>query len=634
MDRPFSIFRVLGMLAWFLLIALQFASYTESEGITNEDKASSANATAFPKEALPTASGYLIVNETTGAKMFFAYYEATEPDSDQKDTPIILWLQGGPGCSSMIGNFYELGPYRISESLNIEPNPAPWNRRYGVLFIDNPVGTGFSVAPSDADIPLNQDDVAKDLYTALRSFFNLFPPFRQRPFFLAGESYAGKYVPALGFFLMGKLNKAEQQLRQRLRFKRDGEGGFRHPFRLDGLIIGNGLTHPRTQVQAHADIAYSAGLLDQQQRQKAKEWAEKVVAHIDKEEWQEAFQERTNLVNWIQNVSGIATPLDIRRTRAYHHNKDKQEYLALYLNRPEIKDVLKADPAITWVSCSPRVRKHMSNDTMKSTKHLLVDLLSRVPVLLYQGIYDIKDGAACSLEWMREIEWEGMERFWAVDRRLWEVEGEVAGYWREHDMLTHVVLHGAGHEVPADQPLYSQRMIETWITKQRAAARKIEFVSGEVFSDEEVREALSEQALSAQPVAGQEGSSPASVGVGGGGAEEEGGKGGDDYMGAVMGDLMKGFVEEMEKRGVDWSKVGPNGEGFEFDGFEPEWFETGPEKEPQDGQEEGEGEGEELGEEDGGEEDGGEEGGESGEEGEESGKVDRRGEAEDNERDL
>ncbi|CAI5975496.1 unnamed protein product [Closterium sp. NIES-65] len=480
-----------------------------------------------------------------------------EPETAQSDTPIILWLQGGPGCSSMIGNFYELGPYRITESLDIESNPAPWNRRYGVLFIDNPVGTGFSVAPSDEDIPLDQDDVARDLYTALRSFFDLFPPFRQRPFFLAGESYAGKYVPALGSLLVGKLDMAQQQLRQRLKFKRDGEGGYRHPFRLDGVIIGNGLTHPRTQVQAHADIAYSAGLLDQQQRDRAKEWANRVVAHIDKEEWQEAFQERTNLVNWIQNVSGIATPLDIRRTRAYHHNKDKQEYLALYLNRPEIKDVLKADAAVTWVSCSPRVRKHMSNDTMKSTMHLVEGLLNRVPMLLYQGIYDIKDGAACSLEWMGELQWKGMERFWAVERRLWEVEGEVAGYWREHDMLTHVVLHGAGHEVPADQPFNSQRMIETWISQQIATARKLEFVMGEVLSDGDQEEEQGEGA----------------EGTGGTGEEEEGVKGGDDYAGAMMADIMSGFVEEMEKRGVDWSKVGPNGEGFEFAGFEPEWFE-------------------------------------------------------------
>ncbi|CAI5519861.1 unnamed protein product [Closterium sp. Naga37s-1] len=513
-----------------------------------------------------------------------------EPETAQSETPIILWLQGGPGCSSMIGNFYELGPYRITESLDIEPNPAPWNRRYGVLFIDNPVGTGFSVAPSDADIPLDQDDVARDLYTALRSFFDLFPPFRQRPFFLAGESYAGKYVPALGSLLVGKLDMAQQQLRQRLKFKRDGEGGYRHPFRLDGVIIGNGLTHPRTQVQAHADIAYSAGLLDQQQRDRAKEWANRVVARIDKEEWQEAFQERTNLVNWIQggkeggcsgvfiifpppsplpvplvgalpltphsqNVSGIATPLDIRRNRAYHHNKDKQEYLALYLNRPEIKDVLKADAVTTWVSCSPRVRKHMSNDTMKSTMHLVEGLLNRVPMLLYQGIYDIKDGAACSLEWMGELQWKGMERFWAVERQLWEVEGEVAGYWREHDMLTHVVLHGAGHEVPADQPLNSQRMIETWMSKQVATARKLEFVMGEVLSDGDHDEAQGE---GAEEVTGE---------------EEEGGKGGDDYAGAMMADIMSGFVEEMEKRGVDWSKVGPNGEGFEFEGFEPEWFE-------------------------------------------------------------
>jgi len=110
---------------------------------------------AFPKSALPTRTGYLAAGPATSAKLYYMYYEAraTGPAVSLEGTPLILWLQGGPGCSSLIGNFYELGPWRISEKLALISNPGAWNSKYGVLFIDNPVGTGFSTADKDEDIP-------------------------------------------------------------------------------------------------------------------------------------------------------------------------------------------------------------------------------------------------------------------------------------------------------------------------------------------------------------------------------------------------------------------------------------------------------------------------------------------------
>ncbi|TKW25658.1 hypothetical protein SEVIR_3G132901v4 [Setaria viridis] len=110
-------------------------------------------APVFPDEALPTKSGYLPI-PPANASLFFAFYEATQPLTAPASTPLLLWLQGGPGCSSLLGNFFELGPYFVTpDAETLSPNPFAWNRRFGLLFIDSPLGTGFSAAPSPAEHP-------------------------------------------------------------------------------------------------------------------------------------------------------------------------------------------------------------------------------------------------------------------------------------------------------------------------------------------------------------------------------------------------------------------------------------------------------------------------------------------------
>jgi vitellogenic carboxypeptidase-like protein len=60
---------------------------------------------------------------------------------------LAVWmLQGGPGCSSLFGTFYLNGPYQLQTDMTLRDNPGKWNRQYGLLFLDQPIGTGFSIA--------------------------------------------------------------------------------------------------------------------------------------------------------------------------------------------------------------------------------------------------------------------------------------------------------------------------------------------------------------------------------------------------------------------------------------------------------------------------------------------------------
>ncbi|MCO5573919.1 hypothetical protein L7F22_027697 [Adiantum nelumboides] len=400
------------------------------------------------EEAAPTASGYLSINQTSGSAMFFAYYEAMQNLTDEDGTTaILLWLQGGPGCSSMIGNFFELGPWRVGEDQCLHRNPGPWNRIFGLLFLDNPVGSGFSRAPVIEDIPTDQDGIAADVYIALQRFYNLFPAFRTRPFYVMGESYAGKYVPSVASYILRKQEREEACLR------------------LDGIAIGNGLTHPIVQIQDHGPTAYHMGLIDETQRQALDSIAEKVVTFIEEENWIDAYYGRVELLGYLMNVTGLATLYDVTKTVGYYVTANGTDYLSAFLNRKEVQtSLLNVKPQL-WEECNKTVGKRMAADVPKSTMHLVEYLLNQsIPVLLYQGQFDLRDGVASSEAWIQLLNWDGNKRFYAAEKRVWKESGITAGYVRSFGSLTHVVISNAGHLVPADQPYNSQRMIEGWIT--------------------------------------------------------------------------------------------------------------------------------------------------------------------------
>ncbi|CAH9079062.1 unnamed protein product [Cuscuta europaea] len=274
----------------------------------------------FPEEALPTKSGYLTVNSTTGSAIFYTFYEARNPISTNSQIPLLIWLQGGPGCSSMIGNFYELGPWRVSRKtgpISLDPNPGSWNRIFGLLFLDNPIGTGFSISASPEEIPRNQRDVARHLFIAIQKFIELdAASFRTRPIYITGESYAGKYVPAIGYYILTMNSDLPQSRR----------------VNLAGVAIGNGLTHPVAQVATHAINAYNLGLINDKQRTELEKLQEVAIALTEAGNWSEASSARFNVLARLQNMTGLATLLDFRRKIPY-----EDAMVTDFLNHKEMK---------------------------------------------------------------------------------------------------------------------------------------------------------------------------------------------------------------------------------------------------------------------------------------------------------
>lgn len=189
-------------------------------------------------------SGYLTVNEHFNSNLFFWFFPS---EGNPRNDPVLLWLQGGPGSSSMIGLFVENGPFSIIDECEVELREFRWSKTHSVIYIDNPVGTGFSFTNEDG-FAQNETIIGEHLFEALQQFFTLFPDLQKNEFYITGESYAGKYVPAISHTILKK------------------NPGAKVKINLKGLAIGNGLCDPINQL-TYGEYLFELGLINQNAKQ-------------------------------------------------------------------------------------------------------------------------------------------------------------------------------------------------------------------------------------------------------------------------------------------------------------------------------------------------------------------------------
>ena len=113
---------------------------------------------------------------------------------------MVVWLTGGPGCSSEVAIFGENGPFSVNDDLSLKRNEFSWNNNANVIYVDQPVGTGFSKAKI-LDYTHSEKEIADEFYQFLVKFIAKYPEFNSRELFITGESYAGHYIPAISAFI-------------------------------------------------------------------------------------------------------------------------------------------------------------------------------------------------------------------------------------------------------------------------------------------------------------------------------------------------------------------------------------------------------------------------------------------------
>ena len=174
------------------------------------------------------------------------------PDTSKEDNPLIIYMNGGPGSTSMNALFMENGPLRVyqadpsdldSFTITYEPEDS-WVAIGDLLFVDHPVGTGWSYGErSPASLP----EVADEFLTFMLNFYEEHPTYRERELVLTGESFAGKYLSFTAKAILDYNLDAEVLIT------------------LKNLILSNPLVDVPTERMFQHELGYTLGLYDDSQ---------------------------------------------------------------------------------------------------------------------------------------------------------------------------------------------------------------------------------------------------------------------------------------------------------------------------------------------------------------------------------
>ncbi|KAI3705193.1 hypothetical protein L1987_75427 [Smallanthus sonchifolius] len=191
-------------------------------------------------------SGYVTVNQQSGRALFYWLTESPS-NRDPKSRPLLLWLNGGPGCSSLAyGAAEEIGPLHInSDGKTLFINPYSWNKLANLLFLESPAGVGYSYSNTTSDLyTVGDARTAEDSYVFLVNWFERFPQYMHRDFYIAGESYAGHYVPQLSQLIYER-NK-----------------GVKNPvINFKGFMVGNAVTDDYNDYVGTFEYWWAHGLI-------------------------------------------------------------------------------------------------------------------------------------------------------------------------------------------------------------------------------------------------------------------------------------------------------------------------------------------------------------------------------------
>lgn len=393
-------------------------------------------------------TGYLDVEEED-KHFFFWFFESR---NDPKNDPVILWLNGGPGCSSLTGLFFELGPSSIGEDLKPVYNPHAWNNNASVIFLDQPVNVGYSYSSESVS---NTVAAGKDVYAFLELFFKQFPEYKERDFHIAGESYGGHYIPVFASEILSHEDRS---------------------FNLTSVMIGNGLTDPLTQYEYYQPMACGQG-------------GEPSVLEPEECDNMAATLPRClSLIEACYNSGSVwlCVPASIYCNNAQMGPYQKTgrnvydirtmcegsslcykglEFIADYLNLPEVKEKLGAE-VDNYESCNFDINKNFlfAGDWMQPYHKNVIDLLEKdLPVLIYAGDKDFICNWLGNRAWSDKLPWSGHDKFEAQPVRKWSVNKKAAGEVKNYKHFTFLRVFGGGHMVPYDQPENSLEMVNRWI---------------------------------------------------------------------------------------------------------------------------------------------------------------------------
>ncbi|KAJ8619738.1 hypothetical protein MRB53_028267 [Persea americana] len=400
------------------------------------------------------------------AHMFWwLYHSPQRVHSPSSPWPTVLWLQGGPGASGVgIGNFQEIGPL----DPNLKPRNSTWLQKADLLFVDNPVGTGFSFVEDESLVVKTDEEAANDLTALLKALSNKVKKLQTSPLFLVAESYGGKYAVTLGLSLLKAIQNGELKLR------------------LGGIALGDTWISPEDFVFSWGPLLKDVSRLDDNGLKKSNSLAEAIKQHIQNGQYKNATNLWILLENVISSYSnfvdfynfmldsggdsgsmtsmGLSDGISMKKYSSYLSSKDSSYGDFSSFMNGVIKKKLRIIPKnVSWGGQSDVVFTGLAGDFMKPRINEVDELLSNgVNVTVYNGQLDLICATKGTEAWLQKLKWDGLKKFTNLDRTPLHCNSgpkDTRGFRKSYKNLHFYWILGAGHFVPVDQPCVSLQMI-------------------------------------------------------------------------------------------------------------------------------------------------------------------------------
>ncbi|KAI3500790.1 hypothetical protein L1887_36615 [Cichorium endivia] len=431
-------------------------------------------------------SGYIVTNEGHGRSLFYYFVEADSVN--HSSLPLTLWLNGGPGCSSVgFGAFMENGPFQVGENGELVKNQYSWNLESNMLYVESPIGVGFSYSETDEDyIDWNDTNTASDNLVFITKWLEKFPSYKDSQFFLVGESYAGHYIPQLADLILN-YNKIPGVA----------------PINLKAIAIGNPLLDIDISILA-GEYLWSHGAISDKTLM-----LEKTVCNDSKylreyihSGWSQGCNDVFNRVD--DEVSEdvafddlllpkcLSTPSAQQfKPRGLHANAHSsidrtrsasdpclQSRILTYLNRRDVQKALYANTTDLpghWDFCLGPLEYQEENFAINIIP-LVSDLIKAgLPIFLYSGDQDSKIPLTQTRIIANNIA-KGLKLTTLSKYRTWYSEKQVGG-WSQYfgglkdgknvTYLTYATVRGAAHEVPFTSPSQALTLFRSFLNGSR-----------------------------------------------------------------------------------------------------------------------------------------------------------------------
>nr|QOL01248.1 putative extracellular protein TR9_053b [Trebouxia lynnae] len=434
--------------------------------------------------------GYITVDADNNRNLY--YYFVTSKRKPAKD-PLILWLNGGPGCSSFDGFIYEHGPFEVKFAKGTEPsqdgrvvlhsNPFSWSKTANIIYLDSPAGTGMSYSETRSDYVTNDTHTAQDSNKFIRGFLEQYPQYAKNDFYIIGESYAGVYVPTLAQTIVA--GNADGQTPE---------------VNIQGYAIGNGVTDDEVDGNAIIPFAYGKALLSTQlymdlmQECNGSFWnatkgtqCDKLLHvaynnlkdinlydilwtcyHGSRPRQQALMQARASPQGRAWPLGGPVRPglvptwSDLLGAELGHVPPclDSREMWA-FANNADIRKAIHAEPISKigrFDECSDRIT--YTHDT-GSMIPIHADLVSKgLRVLIYSGDHDMCVPHTGSEAWTQGLGLK-VQQPW----HPWKFNDQVAGFIQHFEGLSYATVKGAGHMVGQAKPAEALHLIDSFLRR-------------------------------------------------------------------------------------------------------------------------------------------------------------------------